>query len=197
MTSRRNLVAFSWHRHVSILCLAVGTSGCQAARVVTTQCESPYVSGAATLDVTDGGSSRQITLGGEGGRTGSNRFDLVRAALLDGSAAADTGITWALATTDGTHLVVTHRTQLSAGARLTVEGPPGRRDWGIGPAPRSGAALVALVLPGAPAGTATTGTIEVLRTAPVEVRLALQAGQATVAGTARFRRAAEDRPCFS
>ena len=178
--------------------VALALSACQAARVVTNQCETVFVSGSASFTVSASGSSRQFTLTGEGGRNGSDRFDIVRAALIGGATVPDTGITWALASTDGAQVVVTHRTQLSAGERLTVAGPPGRRDWGIGPSPQSGAALVALVLPNASVGN-VTGTIEVLRTSPLELRIELRSpdGSTTFSGTARFQRATEERPCFS
>lgn len=204
LSSVARIESSTCRRRLAIGSIVIVANACQAARVVTNRCESPYVSGTGTLQVTEGTTTRQFTLAGEGGRVGSDRFDLVRAALLDGSAPADTGIAWALASGDGARLVVTHRSRLSAGERLTVDGPPGRRDWGVGPAPRPGAALVALILPNTPTGSAVTGTIEVLRVTPLELRLELRSSlsdggstQAAISGTVRFRRATEERPCFS
>jgi hypothetical protein len=157
-----------------------------------------FVAGSAVVTVNANGSSRQLTLAGEGGRNGSERFDLIRSALIEGSTTPDTGITWALASADGAQLVVTHRARLSAGDRLTVSGPPGRRDWGVVPPPSAGSSLVALVLPNVAMGT-VTGSLEVVRTAPLELRLEVRSadGAVMVSGSVRFQRATEDRPCFS
>jgi hypothetical protein len=180
------------------LALAVATlCSCQSARVLTNRCESPFVAGSATLSDERSGTVRRYELAGEGGRVGSPSFDLVQAALLEGSAAQDTGITWALTSPAGVRLVVTHRARLQAGEVLTVSGAPGRRDWGLGLPPAPGSAAVALIVPDdQPAEL--SGTIRVLRVAPLELGVELNVGTARrVMGTVRFRRASAERPCFS
>ncbi|HYD54236.1 MAG TPA: hypothetical protein VEA99_16490 [Gemmatimonadaceae bacterium] len=186
MASRRLLAAAA----VALL------GGCQAARVAANRCVIDHVAGEASLDVAAEGSTRSHALAGEGARNGEPGRDPLLQSLLGGAAAPDTGVVWALTSTDGARLVVSHPAHLSAGTRLEVAGPPGRRDWGAGPALPPGTARAAVEVPGlTPAPV--TGTIEVLRTAPVQLRLDLRTGTARVGGTVRFRRATEERPCFS
>ncbi len=180
-----------------IIAACIGSlPACQTGRVLTNRCESPFVAGSATLSVAAGGATRGYELTGEGGRNGSNRFDIVRPALLGDQLPADTGITWALTSPDGARLVVTHRTRLQRGETLTVGGAPGRRDWGIGPAPAAGSAAAALELPNEQAAQ-LSGTMRVLSVAPLELELSLANASRTVRGMVRFRRASEERPCFS
>lgn len=192
-------------RHLAVLPLALASlAGCNTARVLTNRCVAPYVAGSAALDLASAAGSRRLTMAGEGGRNGSERHDLIQSALLGGSIEADTGVTWVLLDpSDGTRLVVTHGARLRQGDVLAVSGYPGRRDWGPVVPPAPGAAGAVLVPPGT-SGSRLAGTIAVRRIAPLEVRLDLRPEDAggespfdALRGTVRFRRAEEERPCFS
>ena len=172
---------------------------CQTARVATNRCYSEYVTATATIDV--GGSATppsRLAMQGEGARVGEPGRDALLHALLGIGAGADTGITWALVSAEGARLVMTQPGRVVAGRRLTIAGPPARRDWGANAMPSPGTASVAIELPGRTAAR-LGGTAELVRVAPLELRLDLRTagGETTASGPVRFRRATQERPCFA
>ena len=181
-----------------ILLLAL-VEGCRTARVATNRCYSEFVAGGGTIDVAGSATpASRFELRGEGARVGEPGRDALLHAMLGVGAGADTGITWALVSADGARLVVTQAGRVIAGQRLALAGAPARRDWGANPMPIRGTASAALELPGR-AAVRLGGTAELLRVAPLELRLDLRTdgSETTVTGTVRFRRATQDRPCFS
>ena len=201
MTTKRASIdrprAVGWTK--AALSLLVLLQACQTARVATNRCYVEYVYATATIDV--GGSATpasRIAMQGEGARVGEPGREALLHALLGIGAGADTGITWALVSAEGARLVMTQPGRVVAGRRLTIGGPPARRDWGANPSPAPGTGSVAIELPGRTA-VRLGGTAELVRVEPLELRLELrtEGGETTVNGPVRFRRATQERPCFS
>jgi hypothetical protein len=189
----------NWTKSALSLALLVLLQACQTARVATNRCYVEYVTATATIDVAGSATTpSQIAMQGEGARVGEPGREALLYALLGVGAAADTGITWALVSAEGARLVMTQPARVVAGQRLTIAGPPARRDWGANASPATGTGSVAIELPGRSAAR-LGGTAELLRVAPLELRLELrtEGGETTVSGPVRFRRATQERPCFS
>jgi len=181
------------------LVLLTLVQGCQTARVATNRCYSEYVTATATIDV--GGSATppsRLAMQGEGARVGEPGREALLHAHHPIGAGADTGITWAILSAEGARLVMTQPGRVVAGRRLTIAGPPARRDWGANAMPSPGTGSVAIELPGR-AAARLGGTAELVRVAPLELRLDVrtEGGETTVSGPVRFRRATQERPCFS
>jgi hypothetical protein len=182
--------------------VATSVSGCQAGRVITNRCERPFIEALGSLDLTVNGATTRRELDGRS-VVGPAQPDLVQNAILRNEApVADTAVTWVISSADaGIRIVVTHRARLAAGQTLTVAGPAGRRDWGANRATAPGTVGVSVDLSGS-TSTSTTGTVRVLRVAPLQVELDLTVTPAggsarRVKGSVNFQGRVEVGPCFS